>query len=509
MSILYILQNLFLNIIILFFLYKDIDCQLIIPIKYFPIYKYNYSNPSQIMQTIVSTKVYGSLEIGTPKKEIELPIDFNSNDFYISDNPIDFFEEKENLFSDIKFYSSLNSSSRIPLEDIYLDGNNFDLGEYSLESFFFNDKKYELGFYLPIQLNYPESGGIGLLLQSSSAATPNEDKTFFKILKDKNLIKSYYWSIFYNSKEITKEEEGFLLLGSLPHELENNLGYYNHSYFNNSELKNIDNKISRELLLNQFEIDDIIAFKGNDSNKTIDDFFINKTNNKDFKNIQLNYHSRGIQAPYFLLDKYETIFEPYILRGECFKDSFYYIERKIFFYCKNNKQTINEIKKFFPGFNFISKGLENNFYLISDDLFLEKEDYIFCLLYFHNNIYSENKWIMGKPFLKNYQFIFNPDNKQIYFYLNKENDESNKNTEKESNLPKEKISITLMIVIISIAIVIISVICFILFKCYLIEKYNRKKRANELDDDYDYIQKSDKENQSSNNNDNLIINKEE
>ena len=404
-----------IKINILFLLFNYIDSYLIIPLKYFPTYKYNYSNPSQIFQSIVSTKVYASIEVGTPKKEIEIPLDFNSNDFYISDNPEQTFAENEKLFSDIKFYSGLNSSSRIPLEDIYLDGNNFYLGEYSMESFYFNNSKYELGFYLPVKLKYPESGGIGLLLQSSSDATPDYEKTFFKVLKDKNLIDNYYWSIFYNSKEITKEEEGFLLLGSLPHEMENNLGYYNHNYFNNSNLKNIDGKISRDILLNQFEINEIIAFKGNDSNNTNDNFIENVTN-KDFKNIELNYHSRGIQVPFVLFDKYENIFEPYILKGECFKGDFYYIERKLFFYCKNNKKTINEIKKEFPGFKFISKKLETNFYLRADDLFLEKEDYIFCLLYFHNNQYLENKWIMGKPFLKNHQFFFNPDNKQIYFY---------------------------------------------------------------------------------------------
>ena len=44
-------------------------------------------------------------------------------------------------------------------------------------------------FYIPLKLRYPESGGIGLLLQSSSETTHTTEKTFLKKLKDKNLIK--------------------------------------------------------------------------------------------------------------------------------------------------------------------------------------------------------------------------------------------------------------------------------------------------------------------------------
>ena len=50
------------------------------------------------MQTFVSTKVYAIIEIGTPKKTIEIPIDFDSNDFYIPDNPIKEFENYPKLY---------------------------------------------------------------------------------------------------------------------------------------------------------------------------------------------------------------------------------------------------------------------------------------------------------------------------------------------------------------------------------------------------------------------------
>ena len=500
-----ILQNLIFKFFFLFntllFIYND--CHLIIPLKYYPIYKYNYSDPTEIMQTLVSTKVYAIIEIGTPKKIIEVSIDFDSSDFYISDNPIENFEKNQKLFSDLNFYSSSESSSRIPLEDVYFDGNNFYFGEYSTESFYFNNSKYELDFYFVFQLKFPESGGIGLLLSSLSSATSNSERTFFTKLKNKKLINNCYWSIFYNSREINKEEEGFLLLGSLPHEINDSLGYYNKNYFNENNKKQINAEIQRNILTNKFIIDEITVFEGNDKSKKINDFLID---NKDIKTIELNYHSKGVQAPFILLEKYENIFKEYISKEECFKSEFNYDNKKYFFYCKNNKDIINNIKKTFPGFNFYSNYLEYNFYLEADDLFIEMGDYIFCLLFFHYNEYIEKNWVMGKPFLKKYQFSINPDNKQIYFYSKK--DEEGKETKENQNNNSDgkiNINITIIIVIIFVIIIVVSAICFILFKYILYEKFNRKRRANELDDDYDYLEKKD----NNNNPNNLGINNTE
>ena len=137
------IQNLFMKnrfIFILFF-FISIHSHLIIPLKYYPLYKYNYTNPSEIMKTIVASKIYAKIEIGTPKKQIELPLDFSSNDFYISDNPKTQFEDN-NLFSDLKFYLNNESSSFITDGDVQFSGENFDFAEVCTESFFFNNSKY-------------------------------------------------------------------------------------------------------------------------------------------------------------------------------------------------------------------------------------------------------------------------------------------------------------------------------------------------------------------------------
>lgn len=463
------------------FLLLFTDCYLILPLKYLPVYKYNDSNPIDIMQSIVSTKVYVDIDMGTPQQSVEIPLDFDSNDFYISDNPEKDFAEYPKLFSDIKFYNLSKSNSKITLEDIYYDGDNFELGEYCQESFYLDKKKYELGIYIPIKLKYPESGGIGLLLKSSSAATHTTEKTFLKKLKDKNLINDYYWSIFYNSKTTTEEEKGFILLGSLPDELGLDLGYYNKDYFNKNNLQDVRAELSSGIVTTIFKMDEISFYEGNNINKIIDNF---PTNYSYILDVKLNYHSSGIEAPNILLKNYEKIFEEFISKKECFKDQFYNGEKKTFFYCKNNKDTIEKIKNVFPLFNFLSKDLQYSYTLDVNDLFFEKNDYVYCLVYFPNSEFLGKKWVMGKPFLKKYQFYFNPEDTHIYFY-------SNKNEErKEENNENGNISIGMIILIIVITIIVMSIIFILIFKFYLYDKYFRKKRANELDDDYDYTQKN-------------------
>ena len=470
------IQNVFMKIlfIINLYLFISINSHLILPLKYYPIYKYNYTNPSEIMKTIVSSKLYAIIEVGTPKKQIEIPLDFETNEFFISNDPKYEFEQN-NLFSDLKFYSDKESSSLITDGDMGYTGDKFDLAELATESFFFDNKKYELQFYFPYTLKNVESGGIGLLLQPRYHGNTDNEKTLFKQLKAKDFIKNYYWSIFFNTKNIEKESEGFILLGSLPHELETDLGYYKKKYFQ-KEYKNVNAEMSGTDVLNRFKIDQITVYQGTDKKKILDNFPVDNIN---MRLIELDYHSNGVQAPYELFGIYKAIFLNNS-NGECFMGEFNYVQKKVFFYCNNKKNIIKKIKSILPGFTFLSRDLVYNFTLDADDLFIEKEGYVFCLLYFHSDQYLYKTWIMGKPFLRKYQFTFNPDLKQYYFYTQEEQDSSDSSG--------GKVKVNVLIIIIIGTIIIVAVACFLLFKFYLYDLFQRKKRANELDDDFEYTQ---------------------
>ena len=321
-------------------------------------------------------------------------------------------------------------------------------------------------------------GGIGMLLEPNSEHNNNKEKkySFLGQLKEYGLVEEYYWSIFYDSKEKNKKEEnGFILFGKLPHEIDSDLGYYKKGYFKEKDKKNfyLEQKNLHELL---FDTDFLFAYEGTDKKKIIDDFPFGPTN---YRTIQLDYHSGVIQVPKSLQTYYHRVFEKYIINGQCFNETLSYYND--YYYCKNDKNVINQIKSVFPGINFKSQDLNFNFTLEADDLFIEENNYIFCLIYFYKNE-NQRMWKMGKPFLKKYQFSFNYDQKMLSFY-NRIDDE-----------PKQKngVSTVVFILVIIATIIIVSIICFIIFKFFLYERFFRKKRANELDDD-DYLYSSSKQ----------------
>ena len=94
---------------------------------------------------------------------------------------------------------------------------------------------------------------------------------------------------------------------------------------------------------------------------------------------------------------------------------------------------------------------------------------------------SDYKWVFGEIFLKKYYFTFNPDKKLIGFY-------ANINNKKNNDEKKDYGKTGLIILIIGIILIIINAIIFGLY--FWKKKYGkeRRKRANELNDDYyDYV----------------------
>ena len=118
------------------------------------------------------------------------------------------------------------------------------------------------------------------------------------------------------------------------------------------------------------------------------------------------------------------------------------------------------------------------------DLFRVKNDKLYFLIYFNKNNKS-NRFKLGQIFLKKYLVTFNFDSKMIGFY--------NKNIKNEEESVEKKYYEH------DIAFIILIIIGFIIFfiagffvgkKIY--EK-TRRKKANELEDEYDYESQDKKE----------------
>jgi hypothetical protein len=139
----------------------------------------------------------------------------------------------------------------------------------------------------------------------------------------------------------------------------------------------------------------------------------------------------------------------------------------IFYSCKLS----TNIEKL-PSLFFIHRELNYTFTLDSNDLFVKELGKYYFLVYFYDK--GENTWIFGKPFFKKYQLIFDHDKKMIGFY---------NGYTKKSNLR------LFLIIIFLIIILILSI-----FVVHIIKQKRRKRRLNEIEDDYDYFPEKIKEN---------------
>jgi hypothetical protein len=147
------------------------------------------------------------------------------------------------------------------------------------------------------------------------------------------------------------------------------------------------------------------------------------------------------------------------------------------------------------GRNFPKLYLENKeenlfFTLTFNDLFQGiEEKYIFLVIFPENSYHTiHSSWYLGIPFYKAHQLVFNYDSKTIGLYLSKDQmkviNENNNNSSNEMN-EKEKGSKR------NVAWIVLEILfglCLVVIAYFIGKKINeqRKKRANELDDDYDY-----------------------
>ena len=136
---------------------------------------------------------------------------------------------------------------------------------------------------------------------------------------------------------------------------------------------------------------------------------------------------------------------------------------------------------------FYNKDLNFTFELTYKDLiyFNKYDGYNYILVVFRvHDIENENEymdddfWVLGEPFFKKYQLIFNKNSKRIGLYTNFDN----QIIEKKSWIKENKWYIFLIILLI-ISICGLVTMSFLFFK----NKPKRKSKANELNEDFEYI----------------------
>ena len=336
---------------------------------------------------------------------------------------------------------------------------------------------------------------LGLGKYTRSFINP-EPPHFIDDLRSKNIIKKKYWTI-----KFTDQNNGLLIIGNKPDEYENDkIKYYEKNY-----TEDYSKSYLTYLRIWAIEMKEIYFY-----NNTNDKLLVNKNNNNKMELIYnfgfiigSNNYQQLIIEYYFkdLINK--KICELEMSEKTIYNTSTVFINtdgKYSIIICDKIKMD-NLITKF-PTLYFPNIAYNYIFELTYKDLFININNYYYFMIIFPNNqsdTSSIENWYMGLPFLKKYQFILSLDDKTIGFYrtenkLYEEDTNDNKQNEIVENKENNKIWIYILQILLVIILVIIGVFIGMLLK------RQRKKRANELKDDYEYIE----ENNNDLNKNNLI-----
>ena len=163
-----------------------------------------------------------------------------------------------------------------------------------------------------------------------------------------------------------------------------------------------------------------------------------------------------------------------------------------FYHCDKNIDLSN-----FPKLDLYQRDFNFTFELNANDLFEDFGDRKYFLMDFNNENNDNSKWVLGQPFLKKYNFTYNFDSKTIGMYF------GIKESHKKGENGKKFNKIWIVVIICFIIIIFLAIVIY-----FLIQKIPRKKRVNELEENYDYqgnkIENERNNINSDNNNDNNL-----
>ena len=464
---------------------------------------------------LTQNELYVNLTIGSKNESIKCILKMDRHGFIIYEEAYDF----KNSITYTTFDKDVNirwipSSSRFPSRDkIYLphyksykefkEKKNYKLNMTNLTDFLRVEDIFKKN---PNHFNemFYKYGIIGLQLVANPYYTGIE---FVKSLKQSNETNSYSFHLYFeNIKKngfSTNDNKGYFLIGE--------------------ELTDNKNKTSDIQYIKCLEINTYskLIWGINFSHIYLKH---NEQNIHEIKNITSNSeiianfpYIKGVQEYFDYIT--EIFFDEFLKKNICKIINFtkYDINLKYNSYgyaCNStSKYFMEKLNNNFPDLILDNHDFNKNFSLTKLDLFaFNTFDNSDTNLYFLivNGIDKEKRWILGIPFLKKYVFSFDYDKKRIGHYANYGKDIDNNIDDNENDVNFfSSLTFKILIIIISTGIVFILGMAF---NNYL--KKSRKKRANELEDDYEYNSHDDKiinnnsENENENKNESLGVENE-
>ena len=456
---------------------------------YYRRYPPNYSSVNFI-NDFFTNNLLVDMNLGTPIQDINLVLNPSSSCFTfieqmksnnINKNTISKYIPKKSLTF------LLNKNSRgMTAEDLFLfkDENNKNI---------FNNIHIPFSLDLDLGEINEETEFIGELgLNSKFGLNDRNCPNFMSELKKKKDIKEKIFSLVYKY-----ETKGNLFIGNSLYNIDGDK-YKKNNFFKINVIKdkngvkwniNFDKIYIRDLYLEgnntlsnkanegkiylntkqvNIKIDQKIMIGTSEYKKMIDNLYFNKLIKSNICKYEIvpfnsrNYYIYSCTA--LLFATFESVYPD---------DDFY--QEPIYHYLH------------FPSLIFQSDTLKYSFELKYEDLFQLLGGRFYFMVIFDSDEENKNsqEWTIGEQFIKKHTFSFNIDKKSILFYNEKkfnDNFEENDAIEYDNLEKKENKNIFIIILI-------VAGICFSILSFYLGIKIRerRKKRANELRDEYEYI----------------------
>ena len=503
----YVNKYFYFKIIESVYIFEFITSFYVLPFETIYVKDETINNTNDFITDLMQNELYVNLSMGTPKQDFKAIIKMDKYGFLLYEKALDFSLSTtyEQFDEELKVNWITDSIILSSKDYYYLPSFN---SYKNFEDFVSNKNKKKYNIIKTNKLTF-------LRVQHK----PEKENNFNKIFYNYGLIGVKYNTMpYFNAPEFilglndTKEMKAKCF--SFKFESCSKNGFADNSnnkgYFIFGEEVNDDESEKEKIKYTKIQASSGLAW-----DIKFDKIFTKINNNNENKNNFTEYIKETISVgfvanyPYIIGTKEfyeyinETFFNNLVKKNLCYCNNLINNGKYLSYACDSKSQYFMDyLNNNFPDIVFVHRELGVNFTLNKNDLFAYNSfnnsdtNLYFLILYtLESRFYIP--WQLGIPFLKKYRLSFNYESKMIGYYANDGNIiEKNKNNFKLFNSTIFKI----------IVIIILSAIIFILGM--KMEKYlqkNRKKKANELDDNYEYESYEDKNNEH-NNNDKIGIN---
>ena len=491
-----------MNIIIILFLFIFSFSILKCEDNYvFPLHTININyTESELKQDyllkIYSNQIYANFIIGSNQEEIKGLVNMSQMGFFIYENAYDCNSSKSFNHSNTTkgFYRKnyeegylANDTLCLVPYDTKIDINNLNIRKCN------NFEKVEFSI-LKSKQRYIENNIYDKYAIIGLQQNDNPDALimpmFIKSLKNTDMINSHTYSFqFYNNTK-SGENEGYLLIGE--EELDLDHGFLKRTLSNSKNGQTFWNLLFKNIIVG-----------------------INNSYNNSYDNhlrfFDIKYAQIIGDLSYIIgIKNYQSyirsvFFEPLLIKNICKYQNISTNDDYGTYVCDSKSELfIQKYKNEFPKIYFEHAELNTTFILDQYDLFtynnIDKTDTkIYFLVFFQNKddpyVSPEapsrqviKRWKLGIPFLKKYKLYFNNEDRIISYYekfIDHTKGDGDNDDNNNTNLEVYSTDYTWLKIGIIIFLLIIFFILGILFHKNII-RLPRKKKANELEDAYEY-----------------------